>query len=61
MSDIIGYEILVLWQHQLSRVVHSLNFSAHQNSISVSIQTAVKVKLVFAQLLTFYLDGSDIV
>ena len=53
--------ILVLWEDKLSLVVHRLNISPHQNSNSSNTQTAVKIKLVFAQLITHYLDGTTVV
>jgi hypothetical protein len=54
-------EVLILWQHKLPRMVHRLNFSPHQNRKSNGIQTAVKMKLIFSQLVAHYLEGVDIV
>ena len=56
------YAILVLRTGQLSWVVHRRNYSADKNrNESSSIQTAVKMKLIFNQLVAYYLDGQDIV
>ena len=49
------YEVRVLWQSKLSWVVHCGNLCPHQNCTSSFIKTAVKMKLIFTQLVLLYL------
>ena len=42
-------------------MVHRRDRCPHQNRTVIAIQTAVKMKLVFSQLVALYLEGQDIV
>jgi len=42
-------------------MVYRLDLSADENSKTYLIKTAIKIKLIFAQLITHYLEGTDIV
>jgi hypothetical protein len=48
-------EVLILWARQLPRMVYRLDLSIDENSKIHLIKTAVKIKLIFAQLITHYL------
>jgi hypothetical protein len=53
--------IRVLRKSELSRMVHRRNLRPYQDRTRLSMQTAVKMRLIFSQLVTFYLESADVV